>query len=503
MTRAQSLADIEEIRSDPVQINRIIVIQSLFHRKKAIKVAELKRRHKVWYGSFNYVNNAEDTEGDLGLSNDDTIDKVFRNSFSPEVQDLFFVIVWMIVVFVFVNVLFISYAAVDRAVNKDKTRWQLPLAGPILLLDLEDGYMWIHALILNVNKGTIDDKMKQSLVWEILVQPVVLYLIYAFFKYATVWLSCNRTCSIKKNLGGKRDGPRWYLCCGGAKRRGGWCCGPCLQRCLKGHEIEMSDLKKEMQHERLNVTLNIFEEDTNDEIADHNKEHKLHMRTINEGPLLGDNGCFGGKWDNLIFHILLRGDLKMWNRDKRKGPVNKYAPFLQTSPLREEFYNNAKFDGARIVKQMRDQIVNRLSMLFGSAFIAQDQGLHYVSEKYIFGITYEENDVKIGTTKKCRVLVMQEKSLRRMKQLWDEDIQNDRITFHFKDNYYAQTRTRALITMIELYDASQRHTFRNSASAMSMVVGQAQDHNELSDRPLIGEMFIAASGPTVTSTAQD
>ena len=156
--------------------------------------------------------------------------------------------------------------------------------------------------------------MKQSLVWEILVQPVVLYLIYAFFKYATVWLSCNRTCSIKKNLGGKRDGPRWYLCCGGAKRRGGWCCGPCLQRCLKGHEIEMSDLKKEMQHERLNVTLNIFEEDTNDEIADHNKEHKLHMRTINEGPLLGDNGCFGGKWDNLIFHILLRGDLKMWNR---------------------------------------------------------------------------------------------------------------------------------------------------------------------------------------------
>ena len=98
---------------------------------------------------------------------------------------------------------------------------------------------------------------------------------------------------------------------------------------------------------------------------------------------------------------------------------------------------------------------------------------------------------------------MQEKSLRRMKQLWDEDIQNDRITFHFKDNYYAQTRTRALITMIELYDASQRHTFRNSASAMSMVVGQAQDHNELSDRPLIGEMFIAASGPTVTSTAQD
>ena len=65
-------------------------------------------------------------------------------------------------------------------------------------------------------------------------------------------------------------------------------------------------------------------------------------------------------------------------------------------------------------------------MLFGSAFIAQDQGLQYVSKKYIFGITYEERDKKSGTASKCRVLVMQETSLRRMVERWEEDP----MTFH-------------------------------------------------------------------------
>ena len=126
-----------------------------------------------------------------------------------------------------------------------------------------------------------------------------------------------------------------------------------MKKCLKGDERELEDYRETMMHERLNVTLNIFEEDKNDNVVPWQKKHKLHMRTINEGPLLGDNGCFGGKWDNYVFKILLR-DNEPWNSNK-----NFYAPFLQTSPLRKKFFKNNKFNAAKIVKQMRDQIVNR------------------------------------------------------------------------------------------------------------------------------------------------
>lgn len=267
--------------------------------------------------------------------------------------------------------------------------------------------------VLNVNKTAIPKEMQESVFWELLIQPFFGVIIILFFTKTLNWLSCNRECSIKKNCGGPSKGPRHELCPSP--------CRPCLKKCIKGDEREMADLREEMVHERLNITLNIFEEDQRDGVVDSKRQHKLHMRTINEGPLLGDNGCFGGKWDNLIFKILLR-DNEPWNLRK-----NEYAPFLQTSPLREMFWENNKFDGAKIVKQMRDQIVNRLSMLFGSAFIAQDQGLQYVSKKYIFGITYEERDKKSGTRPKCRVLVMQEESLRRMATMW----RDDPMTFHF------------------------------------------------------------------------
>ena len=51
-----------------------------------------------------------------------------------------------------------------------------------------------------------------------------------------------------------------------------------------------------------------------------------------------------------VFKILLR-DNEPWNSNK-----NSYAPFLQTAPLRKKFFKNNKFNAAKIVKQMRDQI---------------------------------------------------------------------------------------------------------------------------------------------------
>ena len=60
-----------------------------------------------------------------------------------------------------------------------------------------------------------------------------------------------------------------------------------MKKCLKGDERELEDYRETMMHERLNVTLNIFEEDKNENVVAWQKRHKLHMRTINEGPVRG------------------------------------------------------------------------------------------------------------------------------------------------------------------------------------------------------------------------
>ena len=60
-----------------------------------------------------------------------------------------------------------------------------------------------------------------------------------------------------------------------------------MKKCLKGDERELEDYRETMMHERLNVTLNIFEEDKNENVVAWQKRHKLHMRTTNEGPVRG------------------------------------------------------------------------------------------------------------------------------------------------------------------------------------------------------------------------
>ena len=65
-----------------------------------------------------------------------------------------------------------------------------------------------------------------------------------------------------------------------------------MKKCLKGDERELEDYRETMMHERLNVTLNIFEEDKNDNVVPWQKKHKLHMRTINEGPVRLFFFCF-------------------------------------------------------------------------------------------------------------------------------------------------------------------------------------------------------------------
>ena len=129
------------------------------------------------------------------------------------------------------------------------------------------------------------------------------------------------------------------------------------------------ELKEQLRFERLNVTLNILEEgtapwgDPYPRRTDRNGEivigagHKVHMRTINEGPLMGNLGCFGGEEDPWVLKKMLK-DNKPWNSK------NKVAPFLSTSVLK----NLGDRHINSFAKQMTDQIINRLSMLFGGKY---------------------------------------------------------------------------------------------------------------------------------------
>ena len=354
------------------------------------------------------------------------------------------------------------------------------------------------------NKHDNFDKFKHSMVWELLVQPFFALLIYLFFTTILSWITCNYRCSIKKKFGQKDTDDNRYRPC------------PNIRKYLYSIDKETLKSTKKLEHERLNITLNIFEEDTREGIQPWHKKHQIHMRTINEGPLIGSNGCFGGKFDSLIFNCLI-------NENKPYDKSNEIAPFLGTKPLRKFFGESTKTEhewlkkGGKIAKQLRDQVINRLSMLFGSAYICRDQGLEISSHKYVFGITYEPSDISKGTKQKCRVLVMRLESLKRMNKLWLDDPR----TFDFRNNPYAAGRVQNLSTLMRLYMKKNssdgpdvvsslmrlynRHVVNNDESEL---ITRQPSHLSLGRKlwmakpwrdangPIVGDLWIASSGPT-------
>ena len=347
----------------------------------------------------------------------------------------------------------------------------------------------------------VDGELKSSMLWELIIQPSFAVLIYLFATNIFYYLTCGWKCSIKKKCGGKKLGCLYWfgqqnshrqrLCCIVQKEIG---------RFLINYDLKLKQKRKILAHERLNITLNIFVEDKRENVPTRHRKHKIQMRTINEGPLLGDNGCFGGRNDALYFDKLIN-NTKPWDKIKRK-----FAPFLHTAKLRSLFGHICDGEwmeqGRKISKQMKDQIINRLSMFFGGAYICQDQGLHYTSQEYVFGITYEAPDLEKGTKQKCRVLVMRLDALKRMNELWREEPRS----FDFVDNPYAWGRVQNLSTMLGLYqncNGGDAFAFKNPASGQFSeglsTIGRQLWKNKPwkeADGPLVGTLHIAASGPT-------
>lgn len=253
----------------------------------------------------------------------------------------------------------------------------------------------------------------------------------------------------------------------------------CLSRCSGNRHPEEAEeatrVLMALKYERMNVTLHILEEgkwpwgekyperyDNKEEVAI-GRPHKIHMRTLHEGPLVGAHGCFGGEQEPWVVKKMLK-DNKPWN--DQNGDVMKVAPFLTTHVLK----GLHESDQISIAKQMTDQVINRISMLFRGAHIAQDQGCHVSSCEYVFGLTYEKPDPLKRTNQKVRCLLMRKKSLERLNEEWNCKAGGDPLRF-CPMNEYGRRRCMDLLTLHSLWKR-RSNIFASEDANRAVLVGR-------------------------------
>ena len=191
---------------------------------------------------------------------------------------------------------------------------------------------------------------------------------------------------------------------------------------------------------------------------------KVNMRTINEDSL---RVIFTNKMDTWLFANLCA--LKGIN--KRVGPFLSLrdAEADMWTSVGDEFFKNA-------VAKCRDQVINRVSTLFGSGFIGQDLRQEVVQAEYIFGVTYEkQTDLR---NRKVRVLLMKKDDLETMMRESDingRQFEHDRRLMADpmeKTSKYARDRTIHLKKMYKIYFNRERGKERSGSSESGTIIGR-------------------------------
>jgi hypothetical protein len=345
---------------------------------------------------------------------------------------------------------------------------------------------------------------KNDPLWELAYQPFIVSLIAYLAWKGRNELTCGGRCTVrccrhtrKAKSNGEFEWPNLVKClscctcaCSRMSRCSKWIKKtPCFLIC-GGLGQTLEQMREKLMYERINFSLNILEEDPDGE------QHKIHMRTIAEGPLLD---CFGGRLDPKVMHMLIYED-KPYKQNKM------YRPFLTTHILTDKIGLEDEKAG-KLAKQLTDQVVNRLSLLFGGAFVSQDQGMIISQDKYVFGLTFEAFDHKQGTNQKTRALVMRESSLQRFAELWEDRPEE----FDFQENTYAKARARNLATMWKIYKEKKQYEKQqnNTADALrtwhtlergSSEVKTHIEHVSTAKFALVRHLYIAATGMQTSVT---
>ena len=170
------------------------------------------------------------------------------------------------------------------------------------------------------------------------------------------------------------------------------------------------------------------------------------------------------------------------------------APFLSLSVIKVGIMSSVKGFFKNVVKKCRDQVVNRISSMFGLGYVALDLGIEVTSAEYIFGVTYEkQTDLR---NRKVRILLMRKDQLEELVKKRNNNVmfEHERELAKTPDlttsgNYhsYAKDRMEHLLKMFEFYHENKtKDSMRECDEDVSPRRGT-----------IIGSVFIASQGHTV------
>jgi hypothetical protein len=244
----------------------------------------------------------------------------------------------------------------------------------------------------------------------------------------------------------------------------------------KVDQFDATNNREKLAWTRLNFSLNMLQYN--------GEEPKITMRTINEDQL---TVIFADKMDAWIFSQI--------TNTKELAIPGEVAPFLSLSVIASDIQwktvgTNQLFKD--VVRKCRDQVVNRVSSLFGLGYVFQDLGMEVNTHEYIFGVTYE--DQTDARNRKVRILLMRKDQLNIMKQLVKErkEFEHDRIireseSHDIKTQLYAKDRLNNLCKMHDLYNSNKKDDSDEKKDGdISAVRGT-----------VIGSVYISAQGQKI------
>ena len=152
-------------------------------------------------------------------------------------------------------------------------------------------------------------------------------------------------------------------------------------------------------------------------------------------------------------------DLERFLKDVR-GTCNPFLNFNEYVDINPE--KNSKIE--KQIRLMRgkfvDQVINRLSSLYGHTYLGCDQApksMYSKSFEYIFGATYEQQTDKRNS--KVRILIMEKKKLKYLaEKLIDTDFKHSNIEAENSNKYleYCLTREKHLKLLWQIYEKQKK-----------------------------------------------
>lgn len=253
---------------------------------------------------------------------------------------------------------------------------------------------------------------------------------------------------------------------------------------------------------RLNISLNILDFQGDDPIR-----IRCNMRTLNEGGL---ESIFYDEDDPFVLKKILaevrdpwgytenhtadeRGSPRLRRRESRpieetrdlfwksayandskfktkRTHIEHIYPFLNVRWLFDVWHTNDEETEKKLVdtkNKLRDQIINKISSLFGDSYVFQDHGHTVTEHQYLFGVTYERQ--ADGRNRKVRILLVRLDQLKKYAEIFESNIKVKNDT-NGRADFVAYSQLR-LDDLYQMYNAWTRMNDENDKDYNGVLLG--------------------------------